>query len=291
MPLIGGIGAGNPDMQRASGSPNPTVDAQRALMDPEAHASEVELEAKADAETHDRRAALLSAIRGAEWSLPGSTAPLSEQISTVESADDSLVNYLFGEYDRHVKAQVDRETEALADGLGGMFRIGPEHPEYNVMRDVERRRRIEAKCAPLAFDQLIMRGYVDQVIETRPGFSLILRSLTAKQGLWIERMARDRLKDVSQMEAQHLFSLWQLAVSLQGYVVGGRRELISPDIYAFTKDSQYDDFVKTLDLRMDALGERPLELTQDMIAQYAWFCGRVRLLISGGDLADRLGKS
>jgi hypothetical protein len=42
---------------------------------------------------------------------------------------------------------------------------------------------------------------------------------------------------------------------------------------------------------MELMGKRPLEISQDFIVQYAWFCGRVRLLLAGGNVVERLGNS
>lgn len=285
-----GIGAGDAAMQAASGSANPGVDAATAGLPPEARDAAMQAEATQAQEVEDRRVEMIGLLRSGDWRIPGDNRAVGQQVEAVEGADVSMINFWYGELQASRAARVQDEVEEETNRLGRLFTIGPAHPDYNVVQDTERRARIEKGLAPLDFAQLMLKGYVDQVVEIRPGFGIVLRSLTTRQGLWLERLAGERLPSKSALEAQHLYGVWQVAVALHAYVIAGKKEPVAPDLSTFVKEEQYADFVQALDLRVSQVGDRPIELTQDFLAQFIWFCGRVRLLIAG-DVVGRLGNS
>lgn len=287
-PTITGIGAGDESMQRVSGSQNPGVDAAMGGMDPAAQRRTMEAQAAAAQEVEDNRELLISLVRTGRWGLPGDERTPREQIETLEGADENQLAYFVGEYEAWQAQQAEVQDRKDEEFVKRLYRIGPEHPEYKAVMDGERRKAIEDGLATLDFSQMMMKGYVDQTIPVRPGFSIVLRSLTTRQGLWLERLGRERLSDVSGIEQQHTYALWQVALSLQAYVFGTQRTDIGHPVDSLTKTTDYAAFVSALDARMDALQAKPEELTHDFITQYVWFCGRVRALIAG-DTVKRLG--
>jgi hypothetical protein len=287
-PPITGIGAGDEAMQRVSGSRNPGVDAAMGGMDPAAQRREMEAQAAAAQEVEDNRELLLSLVKSGQWSLPGDDRTPKEQLETLEGADENQLAYYVGEYEAWQKQQQEVQDRKDQEFVKRLYRIGPEHPEYRAVMDGDRRKDIEDGLAPLDFSQMMMKGYVDQTIPVRPGFSIVLRSLTTRQGLWLERLGRERLSDLSNIEQQHTYALWQVALSLQAYLFGTQRTEIGHPVASLTKTDDFDAFVSALDARMDALQSKPEELTHDFITQYVWFCGRVRALIAG-DTVKRLG--
>jgi hypothetical protein len=287
---MGGIGAGDASMQRVAGSKNPAVDAAMGGMDASTQRQELEAQAEQAQEVEDLRAILIEAVTGGQWSLPGDGRPPREQVESIEGSDAKLLKYWHGEYASWKENQLARMGEEDEEVVKGLFRLGPDHPEYRAVLDRERRKRIEDGLVPLDFSQLMMRGYVDQTILIRKGFAIVLRSLTTGQGQWLERLGRVRLAELSTIEQQHTYALWQISVSLQAYVVEGRHQNVGNNLEALTRDNEFDAFVQAVDARMEQLRAKPEELTHDFIAQYVWFCGRVRALISG-DTVKRLGNS
>ena len=285
-----GIGSANADMQRASGSKNPGVDAATAGLPPEMQDEALRAEVEKSERIAAQRTELAQVLAGGDWRIPGDTRPVGPQTETVQDAPDDMIAYWHGEYRAALEKQTLDAVEDENTRMGALFTIGPDHPDYNAIQDRERRKRIEKGLVPLDFAQYMLRGYVDQVVETRPDFSIVLRSLTTRQGLWMERLARERFEKLSQMEANHLYGVWQVATSLQAYIIKGRKTEATPSLSVYSKETQYDEFVKALDARVEALADKPLELLQDFVAQYIWFSGRVRLLCSG-DVVSRLGNS
>jgi len=289
-PQLGGIGAGDADMQRASGSANPGVDAAMGGMSPDAQRQELEQQQKAAQEIEDTRVFLIELIKSGRWKLPGEASTPAKQVESLEGADDRMLTYWMGEYEAWTAQQNAVQDEKDEEVVRRMFRLGPEHPEYKSVLDQERRAATEEGLVPMDFAQLMMKNYVEQTIPIRDGFSIVLRSITTRQGQWLERLGRERLSQHSHLEQQHTFALWQVAVSLQAYVSGGHRSDVGHDLESFQGENEFKAFVAALDARMDLLANKPEELSHDFITQYVWFCGRVRSLITG-DTVKRLGNS
>lgn len=165
------------------------------------------------------------------------------------------------------------------------YNVPPDDPLYDPIRDVVRRRKIEAGLKELDFNSMIFKGYCSQEVKIREGFTVVFRTLNTNQSLWIESMTL-KLQEKSVQYGRHWMSLVQLAVCLES--VNG--QAIQPNIYKFVKANQEDDFQTALNARMEFIGQLPQIVSDDLIIQYAWFSSRVRKLMSG-DVVEKLGNS
>ena len=165
------------------------------------------------------------------------------------------------------------------------FAIDPSDPLYNPLTDKARRKLIEKDLIPLDFEAMVFKGYTTQDVKLRENFTLTFRTIPTNHGLWLEYMMANT-PESSVQHTRHLFSIMQVAASLDA--VNGRKT--GADMTKFTKDVHNKEFTAAMEERMEFLGRLPAELTDDIIVQYVWFTGRVRLLLSG-DLLRKVGNS
>jgi hypothetical protein len=181
------------------------------------------------------------------------------------------------------KAQDAEEEQSIRAAVSSSFSIAPDDPLYDPMTDRVRKERIEKKLSPLDFEQMVFRGHCEQEVEPREGFKVTLRTISTQHGLWLEQVLVEAERFAVQY-GRHWFSLLQVACALQA--VNGKP--IGPSLDTLDSPDHREDFRKALDARMKFIGRLPGLLTDDLIVQYIWFCGRVRKLLAG-DLIGKVG--
>ena len=115
--------------------------------------------------------------------------------------------------------------------------ITPDDPLYNPMVDVARKKSIESALTEISFEDMIFKGYSDQEVKIREGFTVTFRTITTQQSLWIEREIANLSEETVQY-GRHYLSLKQLACGL--IAVNGKP--VGPSLSHFSKPSHREDF-------------------------------------------------
>jgi len=273
---VRGIGSAHEQNQRAAGVPNPEAAARAAGMSPEAFRKQVEEMDKASALLNDMVQDLNEAKDAGVWQTPGN---ISEQTPEV-------IHRWHAKMVAARNAAIEEETDQQADevsSLGILTGMDPEHPLYNPISDSARRNAIEKNLSPLDFDEMVFQGHCDQEVRLRENFSIVFRTLSTSHGMWIEMLLTE-MRDSPEQYARHWFSLMQVSASIQS--INGKP--VGTDLSRFNTEAHRKDFVTAVKAKMEILGRLPSILTDDLIVQYTWFCGRVRKLLAG-DLVRKVG--
>lgn len=270
---VTGIGAGIPQNQALSGALDPDTAArlaslpagqlQKALEDLESHSGK----------TEDLRRELAAEEAAGRFDPP----------KPIELAGyDELAQW---KKDLSQKKNEKEQREAEEDSSLMAMAIGMDHPLYNPISDTARRRRIESQVSDLDFDQMVFMGYCDQNITIRKNFEVTMRTLSTQHGLWLEIMLADA-REASEHYLRHWFSLLQVSASVQS--INGKS--IGTDLSSFTTEDHRADFIKAVKKRLEYMGRLPSAITDDLIVNYTWFCGRIRKLLSD-DIVEKVGNS
>ncbi len=262
-----GVGSGIPQNQAVSGSLDPDLSARLSSLPAEDLQKALDVMEKASA----RKDSLLLFLEEAEaegsWSPP---KPLElASLEELESWSETLKT-----------KEAEEETPDLRS-LG----IGADHPLYNPMTDTARRKRIEENVSEMDFDEMVFTGYCDQEVPIKNRFTVVFRTLPTQHGLWLEIMLAE-VNEGSEQYLRHKFSLLQLAASLQK--INGKP--VGSNLSKFLKEENRGDFIKAINKRLEYLGRLPSPLTDDLIVNYTWFCGRVRKMLSD-DVGAKVGNS
>ena len=266
-----GVGAALPQNQAISGSLDPEMAAKLAGLGPaELQKALDQMEAQS-AKTDSLRQELAAEEAAGRFSPP---KPLE-----LASFDEMLEWKETLSREAEEKEQQEAEDDTNIMGMS----IGLDHPLYNPITDTARRKRIESRVSEMDFDEMVFVGYCDQTVPIRKNFNVVFRTLPTQHGLWIEIMLADA-REASEHYLRHWFSLIQLAASIQS--INGKP--VGTDLSAFITEAHRDDFIKAVKKRLEYLGKLPSAITDDLIVNYTWFCGRVRKLLSD-DVTEKVG--
>lgn len=269
-----GLGSGLAQNQAVSGALNPEMAAKIASLP----AGEVQ-KALDQLEAHNRQTDELRQTLAAEEAAGRFDPP-----KPLELASPEEMKKWKKELDRKKEEQEQKAAEEDTSLMS--MSIGMDHPLYNPISDTARRRRIESKVTDLDFDQMVFVGHCDQEVTVRKGFKVVFRTLSTQHGLWLEIMLTNISRGSSEQYLRHWYSLSQTAASLQS--INGKS--IGTDLSSFITEDHRDDFIAAVKKRMEYLGRMPSIITDDLIVNYTWFCGRVRKLLSE-DLVEKVGNS
>lgn len=272
-----GLGAGLPANQKMAGVANPEAAAALAAMDPAVAAEQMERAEARHAELEDMLEELKIAKEQGEYTPPGD----------LEKADEAELSKWHAEMLKKREAAVDEDMgidsrAAAEEAVRDAFRFGPDHHLYEPINDLDRRKQIESSLKPIEIEELLFLGYVNQEIPISQNLRYTLRSLTTQQTLWLEEYVAD-LPRSSQQHIAHQMGLLQLAV---GLVEVNGKPFYGSDLYSV---EEKDHFFKSLKQNLDKVSKLPAAVTDDLIVQYAWFSGRVRKSVIGGNLAKKVG--
>lgn len=281
---VRGVGSGFAENQRMAGASDPDTAARLAAADPSEVSAAMEQQEKLAEEISQRREELLAAITEGRWSPPNGLPPGSNWAQVLARQDAKLINDWHAEFKKAVDEALEKnDEEAIRDSIQSSFAVQPDDPLYDPMVDRARRKRIEDGLAPLDFESMVFRGFVEQDIKIHPSLVITMRTLTTQQGLWLEYYVAQQ-PEMSRQLLSHTFSLLQVAVALEK--INGKP--CTPSLEKLIKQDQREEFFKAVDLRMERLSALPSLLSDDFIIQWVWFTGRVRKLLAG-NLTERVG--
>lgn len=285
-----GIGAAYAQNQRLIGSSDPEQAAKLAAMSPEDAAEEQARLERVQADAEAMREDLLIAIVDGQWTPEESPAEGGAKgwKKHLAALPVGTIQRMHQEMNAAVEAAIDEEAEEQLEAtLGRTTSIDVDDPLYNPLTDKARRQAIEAKLKPLSFEDMVFKGYTEQDVEVRPGFVLTFRTIGTQHGLWLEYFMSQQ-EDTSYQHTRHLFSLMQLACGL--HAINGK--LIGQDLSKYTKDDDTTraNFKQALEEKMEFIGTKPSDLSDDWLVQFTWFSGRVRKMLAG-DTLRKVGNS
>jgi len=205
--------------------------------------------------------------------LSSSTAAQLEQMQQAQNQESQQEKKDLDE--EGIKAAA--KAAAAKDDLFDMFDFGGANEAERILNNKKRRKEIEDRCAPMDFQDLIMKDEVQQTVPIVPGkFEPRYRSMNPEESLFMKQYLA---KDTSPSEAYSVekFSLCQLAcslVSLNGQDFPDHRK---PD---GTPDEEL------FKIKMKKLMKKSGYIIADMAINYYWFDIRVRRLIAPEKLGN-----
>ena len=285
-----GIGSGFAENQAIAGASNPDRAAKIASRSESEAMSTAEKLQEEEQELDNLIEDVVLAHREGVFAIPDApdVETTTALVRFVQGHSPAIIREWHAQVQGAYDAQVEEEDEViLAARVRNEAAIDPADPLYDPMRDLERRKNIEAALKPLDFEEMVFRGWTTQEVEIRPGFTLTFRTIPTQHGLWLEHFIANT-QETSIQHTRHYFSLLQVAAGLDK--VNGK--MIGPDLAKYVKDDSAtrESFNKALEERMEFLGKLPSMLTDDLIIQQVWFNGRVRRLLAG-DLMKKVGNS
>ena len=274
-----GIGSGYAQNQKLAGAQDPEAAAQLASLEAGDMQNVMERMEAENAALDEMREELLVAVQSSKWrpEQKDDKRPVGEWIRSVDPAHLRAAHKAWQDHLADVVDEESGEVGGKTDSFDDPFKLTPDHPAYQPIMDVQRRKAIEKTLTALDFGELLFKGYVEQKVTIRAGFEVVLRSISTQHGLWLEQKASGESS-----YDRHLFSLQQLAVGLHSAAGKGMGLDIS------SLDSDKDAFFAEVDKRMKLIGKWPMELSSDLLIHYIWFTGRVRKLLHG-NIMEKVG--
>jgi hypothetical protein len=208
-----------------------------------------------------------------------------EVVEILRKAKDQDLRKWEGIIDQAERDQIDADEAAQVQATVRDFMVKPDDPSYNFIYDQDLRKRIEADLKPIDFGMMIFDGFADQEITLRKGLTVTYRTINTQHALWLERRLHEAAK-LAEQYGRHWFSTLQLAISVQK--INGKE--IGADLSSFDEEALVDKFWEALAPRIKRISRLPTEITDLLIANMAWFSGRVRKELVG-DLTEKVGNS
>jgi hypothetical protein len=149
-----------------------------------------------------------------------------------------------------------------------------------ILNNKKRRKEIEARCAPMSFEDLLMKDEVEQVVPVLPEgkFNVKFRSLRPSESLFIKQfMATSEQK--SEQYYIERYSLCQLAMAV---VEINGKPLGAPHL----KDGGEEVDEKVFAAKLKMLTKKSGYIVADLGINYSWFDVRVRKLLNPDDLGN-----
>lgn len=277
-----GVGSAIPENQRQAGAVDPNKAADVAA-DPERARRDAERTAQQQEKDNERRALILEA-----WGDQLIFTDVADQQTVIdhlkEASPGQLINWL-DDISRARRERIDsEEAEAQHQSMMSM-RLSEDDPSYMFMMDQQLRKRIEKDLPELDFTQMVFDGYCEQEVKINPKLTVTYRTVSGTHSLWLERRMH-LAGQYSKQYGAHWFSLLQLATSVQK--INGRE--IGTDLNVFHDEEHEEKFWENLQARLKKINRLPTEISDLMIANLAWFSGRVRKELVG-DLMEKVGNS
>jgi hypothetical protein len=180
------------------------------------------------------------------------------------------------------KPQLDEKAVAKAaedhkEDLLDVFDFMAQDEASRILNNKKRRTDIESRLQPMDFEDLLMKGFVEQTIPIIPGkYEPRFRSLKPGESLFIKSfMAKDETAPNDSYAAEK-YSLCQLACALVS---------MNGKAYQDHRDNKGNPDTELFKLKLKQLLEQSVYIISDLGINYLWFDIRVRKLIS----PDKLG--
>lgn len=160
--------------------------------------------------------------------------------------------------------------------------LGDQRSQFDRILDNKKRKdEIEGRCAPMLFEDLLMKDEVSQRVPIQPGkFEPLFRSVTPLETLYLkQRMARETTTtDVYLGEKYNLLLLTCSLVDLNGHPL--------PDHRKHKSDGTFEIDDKLFDEKLAALVRKSAYIIADLSVNYMWFDIRVRKLLNPEDVKN-----
>tara|TARA_Y100000310_G_scaffold263273_1_gene273416 strand:- start:530 stop:1417 length:888 start_codon:yes stop_codon:yes gene_type:complete len=276
-----GVGSGIPANQALAGAADPKR-AAAAAADPEEARRQMEEQAQIEAKLASRREQIYNA-----WQQGLFRSDLDEEkiLDLLKNSEEDQLKQFEEQAQRAELDQIDedelKQVQAAVDGL----RLQPDDPGYQYAFDKILRARIEQDLEEIDFGKMVFDGYAEQEVQVNNKLVVSFRTIGTQHALWIERKLHEA-SGMAEQYGRHWFSTLQLAISVQQ--INGKD--VGSDLNQFDEEAHLQEFWKAVKPRAKRINKFPTELTDLLIANMAWFSGRVRKEIVG-DLLEKVGNS
>lgn len=163
------------------------------------------------------------------------------------------------------EVKFEEDDDYIYDDYNNRFR--------NLHLNRKRRKAIEDRCSEMNISDLLVNGYVEQVVPIVPEKLVItFRSMSGREDLLVKSMMAKEVTAANQMSASYMIgklSMLNLACSL--VKINGR-----PLMDIKGADGKPDE--KLLQLKFEHIASYPIDLLADFSANYSWFTERVKSL-------------
>jgi hypothetical protein len=150
-----------------------------------------------------------------------------------------------------------------------------------ILDNKKRRLDIEARCAPMNFEDLLMRDEVRQRVPIIAGqFEPLYRSITPMESLYLKQKMAKEITTTDQYlgEKYNLMLLTCCLVDIN--------KVMLPDHRKMKGDGSFDIDDKLFDEKLQGLMRKSGYIVADLSVNYIWFDIRVRKLINPDDLKN-----
>lgn len=204
---------------------------------------------------------------------PGSPVLTAETVRQIEEAQK--VAQQAPAEEKLDEKKIVEESPDLAEFLSG-FNNSSTAVE-RILDNPKRRKEIEDRCAPMNFEDLLIRDEVRQMVPIIPGkFEPMFRSISPQESLFIKK----KLADAPIQSNQYVGELYQLYVLTCGlYALNG--EPLPPHT---NQDGDVDE--QAFDKKFKKVIRKSAYILADLSLNYGWFDIRVRKLINPDDLKN-----
>lgn len=175
-------------------------------------------------------------------------------------------------------AAKEEEKKAEDPDVFDVFDFYGRSEAERVLNNKKRRKDIESRCAPMSFEDLLMKDEVRQIVPILPGkFEVEFRSLRPSESLFIKQyMAKEESKtDTYLGEKYSLCQLSMAVVAISGKVLG------APHL---DDNDQVNE--KVFETRLKSILRKSGYIVADLAINYSWFDVRVRKLLNPDDLGN-----
>lgn len=172
-----------------------------------------------------------------------------------------------------------KELEKKEDDILSMLDFDNRSEAIKILDNKKRRKDIEERCAPMSFEDLLIKDEVQQEVPIIPGkFIAKYRSYTPQESLFIKHYIQREVGRSDQYLLEK-FSLCQLTLALVS--ING---VPFPDHRNPAADMAPDE--KLFDEKLRRIMKKDGYLIADLGVNYYWFDMRVRRLINPDDLKN-----
>ena len=170
------------------------------------------------------------------------------------------------------------ETKKAEEDLFEMFDFGGRNEAERILNNKKRRKDIEARCLPMALEDLIIKDEVQQLVPIIPSkFEVLYRSMTPEENLFIKRYVAKNDQGQSDQYVIEKFGTCQIACSV--LAINGKP---LPDHRDLNGNIDENLFEAKLKLLLKKSGY----VVADLGINYSWFDIRVRKLLNPDALGN-----
>lgn len=176
------------------------------------------------------------------------------------------------------KEEEKKEEEKKTEDLFEMFDFQGRDEASRILNNKKRREAIEARCASMSVEDLILRDEVKQVVPIIPGqFEITFRSMTPEENLFIKRYIASKDTGQSDQYITEKFGILQLVCCV--FAINNRP---LPDHR--NEKGEVDE--KLFEAKLALLLKKSGYVIADLGINYYWFDIRVRRLLNPDALGN-----